>query len=451
MKKNRKILFVLSGNLSTTPRAVKNIKLAGNYFLVDVVKVNRSLYWTNLDEKIEYELNLSSVSINPGRSNFFTWIKTQIIYNISRFLSIFFRKSLKLAAYSSQKVCIPLTQRLSISKEHYDLVIGHGSGTLYPVFSFAKKINIPFALDIEDYHPGEEKNPVIKKRTELLMKSVLPEANYVTYASPLILENSLKLLNKKIHTDLNEKENEDAIYPGRCPHIVVNNSFPSSEFQFQASGPELLSLNLVWFSQNIAHNRGLEQIIQALTPFRNEVKLYLIGHLYDTFDKEWITPNRDFITTLSPLSQEGLHKLLTGFDIGLAIELNKTDFNRQICLTNKIFAYTQAGLFTLATDTPAQKLFMDKYPWSGTICSQNTKDMQVSIRELLNKKEQIRANKKQRYQNARSLAWEKESKKLLKIWEESSKLEARSSKEERYEVESSNLQGEGKRLSSGRK
>ena len=127
MKKNRKILFVLSGNLSTTPRAVKNIKLAANYFRVDVVKVNRSLYWTNLDEKIENGLNLSSLSINPGRSNKYVWLKTQIIFSLSRLLIPCFRKSLKFRAYSCQKIFIPITRALHRKNEHYDLVIGHGS------------------------------------------------------------------------------------------------------------------------------------------------------------------------------------------------------------------------------------------------------------------------------------------------------------------------------------
>ena len=424
MKKQKKILFVLSGNLSTTPRAIKNIGLAKEKgYGIEVVKVNRASYWNRMDKVLADNLNIKTLSVSPGKANRRLWLKTQVYFFLARIGSHLFKNSRSLLAFSTQKTFIQIQHLLKKLAENYDMIIGQGSGTIYPVFAYAKRKKIPYAIDVEDYYPGENNEPLLKNKTEQLLRIILPGAAYVSYGAPLIRRYSLDLFEEENgkESDLNEIGNDTVFFQGN-PHIVLKNSFPSSEFP-PPENPPSNSLKLIWFSQNISYDRGLEQIIQAAKNFNNKIELHLIGNLYPSFKKEWIDPNRDFITLLPPMSQEELHKKLSNYDIGLALEPGK-DLNNNLALSNKIYAYAQAGLYILATKTAGQEIFMLENDWAGQLCNPTPEDMHMALMDTIRNRNKIRQGKKQRYQKARSLAWENESKKLLKIWEESSKLEA---------------------------
>jgi glycosyltransferase involved in cell wall biosynthesis len=53
--------------------------------------------------------------------------------------------------------------------------------------------------------------------------------------------------------------------------------------------------------------------------------------------------------------------------IGLAMEANTT-VNRRIALANKILTYPLCGLAIIATDTPGQQDFLQRYPGVGVLC-----------------------------------------------------------------------------------
>jgi glycosyltransferase involved in cell wall biosynthesis len=197
-------------------------------------------------------------------------------------------------------------------------------------------------------------------------------------------------------------------------HLLINNCFSQTEFQFTENNSE--KIKFVWFSQNISQGRGLELVIPALAKFKDKIELHLIGNLYANFNDAFLSNYSDFITLYKPLSQKELNLKLSEFDIGLAIELNTADFNRQICLTNKIFAYTQSGLYVLATDTFAQIKFIEEHKNIGLITKQKTDDFITSIEKIINNISEIRNNKKSRFNYAQQLSWENESKKLNTIW-----------------------------------
>jgi len=419
-----KVLYILCGNLSTTPRALQSAKAAcANGYDVKLIGINRGDNWLKIDgqlaasNKFEYEV----VSID--HKNFINWILITFIHRFCFYLEKIFIKSVAIKAYASSKENYLLWKRLRRETCDFDMVIGHSAHSLYPAWQYSRKHKIPFAFDIEDYHPGQ----VIDKIDEFqvfLIKQLLPLAYYCTYASPLIGQKIQSLIGK---TPLKNA-------------ILINNSFPESEFVWSDSkiNNQEPKVHFVWFSQNIAANRGLEIIIPELKNVSEKVQLHLIGNLYTEFNKEWIEPNKHFITTYPPMEQSDLNKFIGKFDIGLALELNTADYNRQICLTNKIWAYLQAGLYIIATNTPAQVLFMEEHYKHGLLFNQcNDKNPNVTLIEnpirnysneplgkslksalkfIINEIDAIRHAKKDRFEMAKDFSFEKEADKCTEIW-----------------------------------
>jgi hypothetical protein len=397
----KKILFILSGNLSTTPRALKSIQTAKKFYDADIIAINRNPVWKSIDDILVEENNFNYTTVSLLRKPFFAWLLNSGLNKLSGFLYPFFSKNLKISAYSSSKAIILLDRELKNRSKNYDLIIAHSYGSLYPAYKISAKQKIPFTFDIEDFHPGEIMNSESKTETErrrFLMQQILPHAGFITYASPLIGTESLKLIP------------DFPLYK----HGLINNGFSGAEFQFKENGSE--KIRFVWFSQTINSGRGLELIVWALEKFKDRVELSLIGNLNSDFYRDFLLQYSDFIKIEKPLPQKELNRKLSEFDVGLAIELSSADFNRDICLTNKIFSYAQSGLYILATNTSAQKIFINENPQLGCVGEQAVWGFETEIRKIIDNITQIRRKKSERFEHSSKFAFENESRKILNIW-----------------------------------
>ena len=397
----KKVLYLLSGNLSTTPRALQSICTAQTLFDVSVVSVSRSAVWKAIDQKLAGELNINIQWISLTRKPFALWLLSSFINKVCEFLYPVFQSCLIVNAFASSKASILLY--LYSRRIKADFVISHSSGSIYPAYAIAKRLKTGFAVDVEDYHPGEtitrDAASEIKRRI-FILQQILSETKYFTYASPLIGEHTLRLL------------------PDRPKNaFLVNNSFSENDFKL-GHGTIGQKLTLVWFSQNVSYKRGLELLLPAVLEKRNEVSLCLIGKMDSVFYEEWIKSNLDCIKVVDPVPQKELHQLLANFDIGFATEVSSADFNRSYALTNKIFAYSQAGLYIVATDTPAQAQFIADNKIFGELCHQDKKSFSDVLNNLSNRIAEIRASKPDRFEYAKRLSWEVESRKLIEVWKQ---------------------------------
>ncbi len=404
----KKILFLTSLNLTSNPRILKEMKLAVSKGF-DVTFIGFKLgNWSDAVDVKTIENELQSVKIHylsATRKPLIVWLVSSILEAVARYIWKLFPNNRFINALAHSKRTLLLMQKLK-SMEVPDLIVAHNLPALYPAFRFAEKHTNPFVFDIEDFHPGEWIRNVNAKdertRRENLMKRILPHCAFVTYASPLIGEFSLKLI-----------ENEKNI-PSHC---LINNTFSQAEFV-----PPKVDTNVnrrirfVWFSQNINFGRGLELAIPALRKFKDKIELTLIGRLNDDFKNQYIDKNLDFIKIIPPLSQTELHKTLSEFDIGLAIDLSTADFNREIALTNKIFAYSLAGLYILFTDTKAQQRFANENINNGIVVKQTIEGIEAGIETICETFHQINSQKIERYENAKLMAWEVESERILNIF-----------------------------------
>lgn len=403
----KQILFLTTSNLTTNPRLLKELHYLSKFFQCTFVGFHFGNWSDSIDE--EYRKSLSGTIIHyisASRRPWWVWLRSSFVQQIAKKSHKYLANSVKANAYASDKRTYLLTRHLSGSKEKYDMVIAHNLGALYPAYQFAKKQHIPFSFDIEDYHPGEfirfdAVNE--KKRRELLMKTLLPRTAAITYASPLIGKQSLDLVGEQ---NINN-------------HFLINNSFFSNEFKYPAPASAISqqltanSLKLIWFSQNIDRGRGLEQFLPVLDRFSDQIELHLIGNVRKSFKEQYLNGLKNVVLH-GPMTQQELHAKLSKMDVGLALEPGK-DLNNSLALSNKIFAYTQAGLFVLATDTDAQEQFVKERPWSGAVIKQDQSDLSEKLDWVIENIEQIRSRAMERFENAKELAWEKEGEKLKEV------------------------------------
>lgn len=235
------------------------------------------------------------------------------------------------------------------AKKHTaDLYIGHNLGALPAAVRAAKANNKPCGFDAEDFHRYENSND--DNNTNVILKTQLenkyiPKLDYLTTSSPQIaIAYGQIFVNSK-------------------PTVLLN-VFPKSDCTIADT---ISPLKLFWFSQTIGPNRGLDDIINALKTLDSGCfELNLLG------DKSPGTGS--FINAIvnsginlklhPPIHPDKIITFANQFDIGLAME-NKAPTNRDICLTNKIFTYMQAGLAIIASDTTAQTALINKNPTIG--------------------------------------------------------------------------------------
>ena len=102
--------------------------------------------------------------------------------------------------------------------------------------------------------------------------------------------------------------------------------------------------------------------------------------------------------------------------IGLALETGTTR-NRQLCRTNKLFCYPLAGCLTLASDTNAQRQFMEEHPEAGVVFA-NDEELRSILQSWHSNPSELVSKRKTAWQLAHdTLHWETESKKLIQLVE----------------------------------
>ncbi len=217
--------------------------------------------------------SITIITIPGGRYPLFPWIKSVFFEKFFRLVGKFISLPDWALSQAVSRRSNLLIKELKFLDGSFDLVIGHNPGALYPSLWAAKKFKSAVGFDIEDYHPGEGKNKNEQRLTKLLIQSVLPQMNYVSFASPLMMKRTCEDLKASANT-----------------WVVILNYFISTDFET----PDQINtapLQLVWFSQNIDYDRGLEQIIPAITEFKNYIELTLIGNKKQKFFHEYLSNN----------------------------------------------------------------------------------------------------------------------------------------------------------------
>lgn len=401
----KKICLITPGHIASNPRLVKEAQtLAKNGFSVHIIFTQFVDYIIDFDDHIlknnptwTYDLiyrNQKKLSIQL--QNFIATITQKIClilllpaknsgfvlaYAINRYFSWYYKKALVAKA---------------------DLYIAHNLASLPVAVFAAKKMQVKCGFDAEDFHRNEVSDDI--STTDVKIKAIvenkfIPKLDHFTVASPLI-ENAYRQLYQNNST-------------------CVLNVFPRTKNKIEITSKQVLKL--VWFSQYIGLGRGLEQVFSALNAIAvPNLELHLIGFLSPEI-KAFLQKNTisTKIITHPPVHPAQLMQFISQFDIGLATEIS-FPFNRDICLSNKIFSYIQAGLAVIISDTQAQKQLFKSYPEIGKMYDKNSiSDLTLVLKSFYADRELLLSCKKNNYALGQSqLNWETESVKFLKVVKE---------------------------------
>ena len=399
------ILLLTPGQPSSNPRLVKEaISLASRGYNVTVLYCHWVNWADNGDEELRKQypqIRWIRVGGHPNTQKGIYWF-TRIRHKVYRLCAGIFPDNL----YFVQRAYIRCYNELKRTSAAHpaQLYIAHNLGALAPAALAAKRNHSLYAFDAEDYHRGQSSiGDEESKRAKIIEDRYIPGVAYLTAASPLIAASY------KQH------------YPQVNP-IVLNNVFSLKYLQpdptpYQSGN----RLKLFWFSQSAGSGRGLENVIEAMGKIKSRnVSLTILANC-STDTKSYFTSlaqahhlQVEQLQFMEPVLLKDIFVIAGQHHVGLATEMGlNTNYN--IALTNKIFSYPLSGLAILATDTPAQELFLKENPEIGRIYKKgDIAGLVESIEWFLNNPAELNHCRESAHRLAReSLNWEKEQEKFL--------------------------------------
>jgi glycosyltransferase involved in cell wall biosynthesis len=396
--KTSKIVLITSGQPSINPRLVKEADaLYSAGYDVTVLYQYWNAWATEMDKHLMSNRKWKAVRVGGSPSDGkLQYLISRLAYKAIKLISGVNGLESKIMQAIIGKGALLLT---GAAKRHpANFYLAHNLAALPAAVMAAKWHGVKCGFDAEDFHRFELTDDI--RNTDVQLKILLedkfiPQVHYFTASSSYIANLYRQL------------------YPALKP-VVIKNVFPRSNLgqKDQQDG----GLKLFWFSQTIGYGRGIETAVKALKILNDKsIELHLLGEhtVKDYFIVQLLKSGAN-IKCHNPVEPDLLINFASQFDIGLAME-DSVPLNRNICLTNKIFTYPQAGLAVVASDTLAQQNFMETYPEIGMVYQKGNAQSLVEILNyyLQNRAELINAKRAALRLAHEHLNWELESKKFI--------------------------------------
>ena len=402
----KKVVLISSGQPSLNPRLVKEADtLYRNKYDVTVIYQYWNEWATKYDEELLSKKGWKAIKVGGDpRTNLPSYYFSRLNFKIGYLFARIFGFRLGIPEMAIGR-CTGLLYKEAI-RHNAHLYIAHNLAALPCAVKAAKNKHSKCGFDAEDFHRNEISNDPDNFNVRLntfLEKKYLPQLDYLTTSSPLI--------NARYKADLS------ILFP-----VVILNTFPKTNRIIPSIQDKNSPLKLFWFSQTIGPNRGIEEIIKALQKFKaGKVELHLLGNFDESIIDHFTQKNsmlKKIINFYKPIKPDQIFDFASQFDVGMATEIGYP-YNRDICLTNKIFTYIQSGLALIASDTQAQRLFLEQHPNVGLRYSKNNADeLYYTIKYYHDNRDILKKVKAHNFEFGQNeLNWETESLKFTKLIE----------------------------------
>lgn len=389
-----RILFITTKQPSTNPRMRKSADtLANAGYEVHVCYAFNTLWADDADLPIFQNAKWTKERVGGHP------VEEKRAYFISRLI----RKFNEGRGYLEGALCRSMNSFIRHGvRWNPDLVIGHNPGALAPAVEISRRLKIPVVFDAEDFHRGESYWVRVQKTSGIkdLEDRYILQLSGMTTAAPLITQAYQHL------------------YPS-VPISTVNNAFPCSKNAHRPkphSGP----LKIVWFSQNVGLDRGLQEFIKGMNTAPDvPIELSILGNTEPNITctlEGMVRSGAQGLSFHATRSQEQLFNFLAEHEIGLALE-KPLAYNREICRTNKLYTYPLTGCFMLASSTKSQNQFLEEFPQAGKIVDlDDPKSIANALASAYENREELLKCRVAAWELGQAaLNWETESDQLLNV------------------------------------
>ena len=375
---SKTITFVSGQHVSVNPRVWKS----ANFLDSMGYKVNIFTTWY-APKLFEEDLKLLSATISYQSSftltsswrNFFQIVAAKVLRKAANYLYLFFCIS---SIY--QEAYLPGIQVKKILSTSTDLFICHQETGLLLGVELMKR-GYPVAFDFEDWYAEDYPNAF---RSSGLFKKyeayALKHALYVTCPSESL------------------SRTYQYAYQVQQPVKVIYNSFPIPGVKKNHKMKSHSSM--VWFSQTIGPNRGIEAFLEIIKTIDFPVELHFVGKIsaqYSLFLSDSLSGTPHQLYLHQPMSHADLLDFVAQFPIGLALE-NHHPPSRNLTITNKILVYLQLNMQVIATDTTGHLELKSSFPKSIAFISQSEiTQSSITIKKLLTREKSSITNEMKQY------------------------------------------------------
>jgi hypothetical protein len=328
---NRRITIITGQHLTANPRVWKEATaLASGGFFVTI----HTTWYNPLLLTEDKKLIDKAVNYLPSFSLIYSW-NNCILVSFARALKKVANYMFKWFKISSiyQEIYLPGIQLKRILNTPADLFICHQEAGLLLGVQLLKK-GKKVAFDFEDWYAKDYPNffrPINLFRENEL--HALKYAEYVTCPS-----DSMSIALQQY-------------YKFDRQVSVVYNSFPPGNIQ--DNHIQKIPNSLVWFSQTVGPNRGIEDFINVLRQLDIPVEIHFIGFSSISYREYLVeclngTPHKVKIHSL--MKHSDMVNFVNQFEYGLALE-ESFPSNKDLTISNKILLYLQLNLHVIATST----------------------------------------------------------------------------------------------------
>ncbi|MBC19023.1 MAG: glycosyl transferase family 1 [Planctomycetaceae bacterium] len=175
--------------------------------------------------------------------------------------------------------------------------------------------------------------------------------------------------------------------------------------------------SIIWFSQTVGPDRGLEVLIDALPHINIPVQIHIRGNCREGYEgrlrSRMPSDSKHHLFFHPSVPHHQLLSRLAEHDIGYAGEISYC-LNKNLTISNKLFQYLLSGLTVLASDTAGQKEIADSHSeFIHVFKNGSATDLAVTLNEMISNRVDLARGKQSALQQAEShYCWE-ESKQVL--------------------------------------
>ena len=328
---NRRITIITGQHLTANPRVWKeaNALAYRGYFVTIYTTWYNPLLLTEDKKLIDKAVNyMAAFSLICKWNNCLYVILAKGVKKAANYMYKWFKIS---SIY--QEIYLPGIQLKRILNTPADLFICHQEAGLLLGVQLLKK-GKKVAFDFEDWYA--EDYPNCFRPVNLFRENEVHALKYAEYVTCPSDSMSIAL---------------QQYYKFDRQVSVVYNSFPPGNIQ--DNHIQKIPNSLVWFSQTLGPNRGIEDFMHVLRQLDIPVEIHFIGFSSISYREYLVeclndTPHKVKIHSL--MKHSDMVNFVKQFEYGLALE-ESFPLSRDLTITNKILLYLQLNLHVIATSS----------------------------------------------------------------------------------------------------